>query len=584
MDIGALIQSFAGDPVASKGNEMAGSTNTLSNWQSSGNTAGDDEKNSFIFAVRQILGKTDSAKNATNEDSQIDQCPTNDVSQMILVLEMLGPSGIDELKSMTGTETDPDPEGAEADLLSQLNAQLAGLQATQATPIEVSGDKTEIESNMLPLLKNKMAVLETSIAESATVINDDTPDDLQKTLSLIKTAMGQRIDQDQNQAPVVKLENGCSTDHLILQDKAFLNDDVTESQQNIVDVMGSDHSDDTSSADLKNAQVLTKQATALNSSKEPAIFNVQSDAGNNEIVQEKADAMDGKINNAKSFDRDWAAQHENTPFQQPSDQSSSENSADKKQTMEWSGLGKETLKGESMVAEQPQPSTSTEAQDELVFANKKQASQNDRQPQTIETKPTPLDSTQQDTLLGDSTVDSTKVSVSTESTVTSKPLATATTGHATLHVSDDTAFQKTVMDQIVEKATFQSADGRSEMRIQLKPETLGDVRMHVVAEKDQLVVQMIADKSETKEIIESQIHHLRAELDKQGLMVGKIEVLINAGNDQQDSREQFFQMFKNNSDGSGKRQGSAKQESAPHHQHSEEKDADSGGDGINYFV
>jgi flagellar hook-length control protein FliK len=141
------------------------------------------------------------------------------------------------------------------------------------------------------------------------------------------------------------------------------------------------------------------------------------------------------------------------------------------------------------------------------------------------------------------------------------------------------------MDQIVEKVTLRSAIDRSEMRIQLKPDTLGNVRMHVVADKNQLVVQMIAEKLETKEIIESQIHHLKAELDKQGLTVGKIEVVISTANDQQDSRGQFFQMFKNNSDGSGKRQnGGNQKESSPQHQPSDETQSDASGDGINYFV
>ena len=63
--------------------------------------------------------------------------------------------------------------------------------------------------------------------------------------------------------------------------------------------------------------------------------------------------------------------------------------------------------------------------------------------------------------------------------------------------------------------------------------------MSIVAEKNQLVVKMIADKAETKAIIESQLHHLKAELDKQGLTVAKIEVMLNAGNDQQDRRGQF---------------------------------------------
>ena len=156
----------------------------------------------------------------------------------------------------------------------------------------------------------------------------------------------------------------------------------------------------------------------------------------------------------------------------------------------------------------------------------------------------------------------------------------------TASVSDtrDVKFEKTVMDQIVEKATLRSTNDRSEVRIQLKPESLGDVRMSIVSEKNHLVVQMIAEKAETKEIIESQLHHLKAELDKQGLTVSRIEVTIGANGDQQDSREQFAQMFKNNTDSNGKRQNGGQREAFNQRQPNQEKTTDDEGEGINYFV
>ena len=60
--------------------------------------------------------------------------------------------------------------------------------------------------------------------------------------------------------------------------------------------------------------------------------------------------------------------------------------------------------------------------------------------------------------------------------------------------------------------------------------------------------------------------------------------MISASNDQPDSREQFFQMFKHNSFGSGKRQGGRQQEAIPQPQNSDENGSDPLREGINYFV
>jgi flagellar hook-length control protein FliK len=186
--------------------------------------------------------------------------------------------------------------------------------------------------------------------------------------------------------------------------------------------------------------------------------------------------------------------------------------------------------------------------------------------------------------LSTETIAAGKAPVTADGILDAKSSAPSTAGTAA-QGSGDAAFHKAVMDQIVEKAVFRSSNDRSEMRIQLKPETLGDVRMSIVAEKNHLAVRMIADSAEVKHIIESQLHHLKAELDRQGLTVEKIDVMVSGDGDSTQNREQFSQMFKNNSFGSGRREsGGRHQEPQTQSDSSHEREPDPSGDGISTFA
>ena len=164
----------------------------------------------------------------------------------------------------------------------------------------------------------------------------------------------------------------------------------------------------------------------------------------------------------------------------------------------------------------------------------------------------------------------------------------ATGQAATLTRTEDAAaktFQTTVMDQIVDKAAIRSIHGRSEIQIRLKPEFLGNVQMNIAADKEQLVVRIMTDRPVVKEIIETHLHHLKTELQNQGLAIDKFEVMVNPDANQQHSREQFAQMFKHHSSQNGRQQ--------PHEQDPETLNRDGGNqsdddrpnrEGVNYFA
>ena len=164
-----------------------------------------------------------------------------------------------------------------------------------------------------------------------------------------------------------------------------------------------------------------------------------------------------------------------------------------------------------------------------------------------------------------------------------------TTGQAAaLTRTEDSAvktFQSTVMDQIVDKAAMRSIHGRSEIQIRLKPEFLGNVQMNIAADKEQLVVRIMTDRPVVKEIIETHLHHLKTELQNQGLAIDKFEVMVNPDANQQHSREQFAQMFKHHSSQNGRQQAQEKDpETLNRDGGNHPDDVPHNRDGINYFA
>ncbi len=93
-------------------------------------------------------------------------------------------------------------------------------------------------------------------------------------------------------------------------------------------------------------------------------------------------------------------------------------------------------------------------------------------------------------------------------------------------------FQTEVLTQIVKKASLNLRDGHTEIKIELKPEFLGHIRMHVASENQQVMVRMLTELPIVKEIIENNIYQLKADLQNQGLEVEKFEVFVSKDSEQ----------------------------------------------------
>ena len=90
-----------------------------------------------------------------------------------------------------------------------------------------------------------------------------------------------------------------------------------------------------------------------------------------------------------------------------------------------------------------------------------------------------------------------------------------------------------VIRQIVQHMNYRQIGTRSQMVVNLKPESLGRLRMQIETENQHVTVKMISSSNSVKELIEQQLHTLKQELKGHGLEVQKIDVTVQSDSDQQ---------------------------------------------------
>jgi len=93
-------------------------------------------------------------------------------------------------------------------------------------------------------------------------------------------------------------------------------------------------------------------------------------------------------------------------------------------------------------------------------------------------------------------------------------------------------FQTDVLTQLIRRAVLNLRNGQTEIKIDLKPEFLGHIRMHISTENQQVLVRMLTEIPFVKEIIENNINQLKTDLQNQGLEVDKFEVFVSRDSDQ----------------------------------------------------
>ncbi len=83
-----------------------------------------------------------------------------------------------------------------------------------------------------------------------------------------------------------------------------------------------------------------------------------------------------------------------------------------------------------------------------------------------------------------------------------------------------------VLNQIVDRAVFKLNNGQSEVRIDLKPDFLGHVRLQIVTENHQVSLRILAESAAVKDLIDGHLGQLKNDLQAQGLKVDEIDVTV----------------------------------------------------------
>jgi flagellar hook-length control protein FliK len=94
-----------------------------------------------------------------------------------------------------------------------------------------------------------------------------------------------------------------------------------------------------------------------------------------------------------------------------------------------------------------------------------------------------------------------------------------------------------VFEQIVQRAAVQVKNHAGEVSIELKPEFLGQVRMQITSENHQVTVRITTEHAAVRDMIESGLQQLKADLQQQGLQVERMEVAVSTDSRRQPGRQ-----------------------------------------------
>ena len=100
------------------------------------------------------------------------------------------------------------------------------------------------------------------------------------------------------------------------------------------------------------------------------------------------------------------------------------------------------------------------------------------------------------------------------------------------------SLEESVMTQVTQRLSnaIKSGMHMHEIRLVLRPESLGDMRMTIQMDGDVVMARIIVENQQVKQIIESNLQALRDSLEEQNLQAGAFDVNVNKGN-QNEERE-----------------------------------------------
>jgi flagellar hook-length control protein FliK len=102
------------------------------------------------------------------------------------------------------------------------------------------------------------------------------------------------------------------------------------------------------------------------------------------------------------------------------------------------------------------------------------------------------------------------------------------------------ALENSVMNQVHEKLNTAIRAGMNEIRIQLRPEALGEITLRIRVEGDVVVARMQVENQQVKAIVENNLQFLKDSLAQHNLQAGSFDVDVQTGGREQDLSDPFF--------------------------------------------
>ena len=97
--------------------------------------------------------------------------------------------------------------------------------------------------------------------------------------------------------------------------------------------------------------------------------------------------------------------------------------------------------------------------------------------------------------------------------------------------------EESVVKQVVERMQAAIKTGLHEVRITLRPEALGEVRVQLRIEGDIVFARISVENQQVQKIVESNMQHLKDSLAQQNLQTGSMDVSVDRGDHEELSRQ-----------------------------------------------
>lgn len=96
-----------------------------------------------------------------------------------------------------------------------------------------------------------------------------------------------------------------------------------------------------------------------------------------------------------------------------------------------------------------------------------------------------------------------------------------------------------IISQIVDKIKVEIKPDVSEMKLLLKPDTLGELSLKITTQNNIVTAQFVAESQQVKEVLQANFNHLKDTLQQLGLIIDEISVSVGQQNSEQ--RQHFEQ-------------------------------------------